>query len=85
MIQMIPLILENSHFPCIIAILLKKILWEIEIFLTFLNPSTHLVYDLSPLYYRLSNTESHFYKDAYHMFCIYTILHQIVLVDDTIL
>ena len=35
MLQMLPLILENSSFPCIIAIFLNKLLLEIRTFYNF--------------------------------------------------
>ena len=38
-LQMLPLILENSPFPCDIAIFLN-VFWELKLFLIFLNPLT---------------------------------------------
>ena len=40
-LQILPLILENSPFPWIIAIFLKKILLEIKTFSSFLYLLTH--------------------------------------------
>ena len=49
----------------------------------FLDPLTHLVQDLMPFYCRLPNMEFGFYKDAYNMFHIYTIFHQMISLDGT--
>ena len=38
MLQMLPLILENSPFPCVIAFLLQNILLEINNFSSSFNP-----------------------------------------------
>ena len=40
-LQILPLILENSPFPWVIAIFLKKILLEIKTFSSFLYLLTH--------------------------------------------
>ena len=42
MLKVFPLILENSSFPCIIAIVLNKIPLEIKSLSNFLNPLTRI-------------------------------------------
>ena len=68
-LQMLPLILENSPFPCIIAIFLNKILLVITT-LTFLSPLTFLAWDLKPFYCRLSDMGFHFLKK-----CLWHVSH----------
>ena len=42
-LKMLPLILENSPFPCIFTIFLKKLSWKLGLFLIILNYLTHRV------------------------------------------
>ena len=68
---------ENSPFPCIIAIFLNKILFEIRTFSIFF----FFFFE----YFNWSGIGSHFYKDAYDMFHRYTSFHQTISPDDAIL
>ena len=82
--QMRPLILENLPFPCIIAIFLNEVFLEIKSFSIFFNHFTYLFLNLTPFYCRLHYIESHYFKDAYDMFHIYTIFLKKICLDDTL-
>ena len=80
-LQMLPLILENSPFACIIAIFLNKIILEIKTFSSFLKSFNSSGTGSNC---RLPDKEFHFYKDVFDMFHIYPIFHQMTSLDDTI-
>ena len=77
MLQMLPLILENSPFLYTIAIFLNKINLEIRIFSTFYNSSE--VWDLKPFYCRLLAMKSHFYKSVKDIFHIYAFFNHWII------
>ena len=78
MLKMLPLILENSPFPCLISNFLNNNILEIRTFSIF------SIY-LKPFYYRLLDMEFRFYKGAYGMFHIYKVFHQTTSLDYTCL
>ena len=82
--QMLPFILENLPFPFTIAIFLNEVFLEIKSFSIFSNRFTHLFLNLTPFYCRLHDMESHFFKDAYEMFHIYTTFLKMICLDDTL-
>ena len=80
---MLPLILKNSAFPCIIAVFLNKILLEIRTFFNFLKLFNSS--GIKPFYCRLFDMEFHLYKGAYDMLHICTIFDQMASLDDATL
>ena len=61
----------------------KSVFSKFDLFRIFSNPSTHLLKDLQPFYFWVIEMEFDFYKDD--MFHKYTIFHQMIVLDDTIL
>ena len=69
--EMLPLILENSLFPCIIAIFLKNILVERRTFCNLFKWfSSSGIGSNTILLQTILDMGFHFYKDAFDMFQI---------------
>ena len=72
--KMLPLIIKNSPFLCIIAIFLNNNLWKIRCLSNLLK--------WFDFYWRLLDKEVHFYKDCYDMFHIHKIFYQMITVEN---